>query len=204
MGGGSGVQAPDIGSMIRIDPVDSMFAPPGLGLPMQGSNAAASLVRQSHTGARLAELDQLPAPYRNALTDRVWVNPTGQGLRGQDGAGNGGFGQSRSDGTQHGGADWINVPGQTVAAPTDGTIGPAFTYNGMGAVRIDLGDGSHVDTLYTNPTVKPGDKVSAGDPIGTAADLRPVYGPQMTNHTHVQIKIPGINTVVNPASLIPH
>lgn len=193
--GGNTVQAPNIGAIPGINLADPSFAPPALP-PMP--------TRQSHSGAGLADVSQLPDSYRNSLIGRVWVNPTGQGLRGQDGAGNGGFGQSRSDGTQHGGADWINKPGQTVFAPTGGTIGPAFTYNGMGAVRINTGDGASVDALYTNPTVKPGDTVSAGDPIGTAANLRPVYGDQMTNHTHIQIKIPALNTVVDPTGLIPH
>ena len=74
----------------------------------------------------------------------------------------------------------------------------------MPAVSIDAGNGVNVDALYTSPSLKPGAKVSAGDPLGTAIDIRPHYGSGMTNHTHIQIKIPSLNAVVDPTNLIPH
>jgi len=192
LGDVNGVQTRDP-APISINPA---FAPPVL--------PPAPAMRRSHSGAILTNPSELPDSYRQSLNGRDWVNPTGQGLRGRDGAGNGGFGRRRADGTWHGGADWINTPGQTIVAPTSGTIGDPVTYNGMGGVRIITGDGAIVKTLYTSPTVKKGDRVSAGDPIGTAINLRPAYGNQMTNHTHVEIDYPGLGRVVDPTGLIPH
>ena len=110
----------------------------------------------------------------------------------------------RSDGTAHGGGDWVNRVGQIINAPASGTINAIYKYNGMGAISIDIGRGYSVQLLYTSPTIKVDDSVTAGQPIGTAIDLALHYTSQMTNHTHVQIKNPTLNVVVNPTNLIPH
>ncbi len=170
------------------------------GLFVSSANAA----ERSHTGAQLYQLNQLPRNYQTYLQSRNWQNPTRMGIRGQDSGGNGAFGAPRSDGTLHGGVDYLNQTGQTVYAPVSGRVFSVRPVSGMGTVRIDAGDGIHVEVLYTNPTVRVDDQVTVGDPIGTADDIHGHYPQNVPEHTHMQIKIPAINAVVNPTDLIPH
>jgi hypothetical protein len=160
--------------------------------------------KRSHSGARLVEPNELPDAYRGNLTDRNWVNPTGMPMRGRDAEGSGAFGSHRSDGTWHGGGDWQTVPGQVVNAPTDGVVLSPIHYNGLQGVRLSVGHGTTVELLYVSPTVHMGDRVTAGTPVGYAQDIHLHYPAGTTNHSHVQIKIPGLGVVVNPTPLIPN
>jgi hypothetical protein len=181
-----------------------LFPPVDFAVNLQTQARSRSVLgARSHSGASLVEPGALPPVYSSNLQNRRWVNPTGLPVRGRDAQGTGMFGARRSDGTQHGGADWTSNPGQTVVAPTGGRVARTFTYNGMSAVSIDIGNGTTVDVLYIDPSVGEGAQINAGDAIGTAANMRAHYGPGMTNHVHVQIKIRSERVVVDPTAVIP-
>jgi len=54
--------------------------------------------------------------------------------------------------------------------------------------------------FYVDPVVSVGDMVDESSVIGTAQDLIAVYGKEMTNHIHVEIKRG--NSFIDPTGLI--
>lgn len=137
------------------------------------------------------------------------MNPTGGAIRGCDATyGCGNYGAPRDEGGSktHQGTDYLSVPGQTVKAVTDGKI-VRFGYpygdtKKLTLIIIRAADGTQVRELYVNPTdtVKIGEKVKAGQVIGTAEDLGSKY-PGIPNHVHVDIKQNGIP--IDPSTKIP-
>ncbi|UBB24917.1 hypothetical protein LAG73_16525 [Pseudoxanthomonas japonensis] len=137
---------------------------------------------------------------------RVWVSPTGKGIRGCDGYGCGHNGARRAGGArQHLGSDFVSDAGQTVRAPTNGLIerrsnpyADDARYTGL-QLRTD--EGIVVKLWYVSPKAQiVGSEVAVGQEIGTAQDLSTKYRGNMTNHVHERITSPeGKN--VDPASI---
>lgn len=140
----------------------------------------------------------------------TWVNPTGGQVRGCDGGGCGNFGAPRNEGlgATPGGTDYVATPGQNVVAVHEGTVtGIGYAYQGdtrLQIMNIKTPGGMTVGELYTAPSanVKVGTRVSTGETIGTAQDIRIRTGPKVTPHIHVQIRDSG-GQRINPETLIP-
>jgi murein DD-endopeptidase MepM/ murein hydrolase activator NlpD len=138
-------------------------------------------------------------------------------IRERDGYGEGYFGARRTKGP-HTGVDIVTKPGEIVTSPVSGRVEKRPANNGVynngqwiepypdepekaghtKGVGIYTPDGARVRVLYVDPDavgLKPGQRVEAGDPIGTAQDLSRIYPPTkdgvMTNHSHVDIKKDG-------------
>ncbi len=130
-------------------------------------------------------------------------------VRGKDGYGKGHYGATRTDARKnplppHKGVDLVTTPGETVKSPVAGVVKEPYfdpywadpdKKGNLSAIRIATDDGHVVDILYvdTDATgLKKGDRVIAGQSIGTAQDLSTVYPPKkegiMTNHIHIRIK----------------
>jgi len=131
-------------------------------------------------------------------------SPTGRGVRGVDEWGSGAFGASRDGGVRrHAGTDFVATPDQVVTAPCGGVVTRrvrcyADTPRWQG-LEIDAGWGL-VKLLYVEPRVAPGVRVSAGEPIGVAQDLRARY-PGITPHVHLEVALGAVGAVdgrVNP------
>ena len=131
-------------------------------------------------------------------------NPVANGkMRGCDvGHGCGYYGADRRkpDGTKysHTGVDIAVEPGGAVSSPVEGTVEKnnidPYGDRIFKGVLIRTDDGHEVRVLYVDPSVKKGDRVRAGSPIGTAQDLSKKHKPKgknkdrMTNHIHVDVK----------------
>ncbi|MBI5120991.1 MAG: M23 family metallopeptidase [Rhodospirillales bacterium] len=130
-------------------------------------------------------------------------NPVANGkMRGCDGAdfGCGHYGARRRkpDGKiyPHTGVDIAVEPGGAVSSPAEGTVErnniDPYGDRTFKGVLIRTDDGHEVRVLYVDPSVKAGDRVKAGSPIGTAQDLSKKHKPRgrdkMTNHVHVDVK----------------
>ncbi len=138
-----------------------------------------------------------------------FVNPTGGEMRGCDQRGCGNYEASRDRERGRGyhlSIDLISIPGQDVFAAHGGT---AFPYGSLRypGVRI-VGDRYTSETLYIKATDairnegSRGLTVNAGDVIGTANDIRPIYGPRITNHIHFQLHQNGSTLLIDPTSFI--
>lgn len=116
-----------------------------------------------------------------------------------DALGSGFFGASRDGGARiHKGLDIISRPGQKVYAPISGDL-TWFTYNGfLGCLITDID--LKVKVLYIKTANRSAGKVTRGQLIGTAADIRPKYGSSITNHLHLEVIINGVH--VDPAKHI--
>ncbi|MEK7245223.1 MAG: M23 family metallopeptidase [Pseudomonadota bacterium] len=160
--------------------------------------------RDSGRETEIEEKDQSPQTAESGDDDLPeMTNPIPGGrMRGNDGPpyGSGDFGSSR-EGRRHAGVDIEAEPGTTVHSPVSGTIvgDPFDPYRrdpekaGLyQAVTVRTDDGYQVQVFYVDPTVRDGDRVSAGQPIGTAQDLSKAYPPRnggrMTNHVHVEVR----------------
>ena len=136
-----------------------------------------------------------------------FINPTGQGLRDVDGFGSGAFLASRDGGSRdHVGADFLNRPGQDVAAPISGYVTKiGFAYDGDARFRyVELTNraiGYVARVFYLTPTVEVGQAVRLGRTIGTALSLQDRY-PGISDHVHVETTEIGVGRV-DPAKLIP-
>lgn len=95
-----------------------------------------------------------------------------------------------------------------MVAVHDGTVtGVGYAYQGdsrLQIIKLNAPNGFSVGELYVAPAsgIKAGAKVSAGQVIGTAQDIRVRTGPKVTPHIHVQIRDSG-GQRVNPQTLIP-
>ncbi len=149
------------------------------------------------------------------LSQRVWVNPTGRGMRGTDSEGNGFFGAPRSYGP-HKGLDIKSVPGQIVVSPMDGTFSRTFQYlavttaspqgTQLPGIEIRISATVVVQLIYVKPFgFSPGQPIKAGDPIGTAENIVPPYAQGITNHIHLEIEdtSSGNKQFIDPELLIP-
>ncbi|CAA6604678.1 hypothetical protein MTBLM1_30271 [Rhodospirillaceae bacterium LM-1] len=129
-------------------------------------------------------------------------NPVANGKkRGCDvgyGCGHYGADRKKQDGTKypHTGVDIAVEPGGAVSSPVEGTVErnniDPYGDGKFKGVLIRTADGHEVRVLYVDPSVKKGDSVKAGTPIGKAQDLSKKHKPKgkdkMTNHVHVDVK----------------
>jgi murein DD-endopeptidase MepM/ murein hydrolase activator NlpD len=119
-------------------------------------------------------------------------NPTGGVPRGHDAFGDGFFHADRDGGRRpHEGVDYDAVPGQTVVAPIAGVITKiGFAYPGDTRLRyVEIENPVlrlTARALYLDPSVREGDTVRLGEPIGTALSLQRRY-PGITNHVHLEL-----------------
>jgi len=116
--------------------------------------------------------------------------PVGGGVR-NDVCGSGYFGAPRT-GRHHKGVDLEVNPGELVVAPADGTVlrlGKCYTNKPhFDLVEIECGPAVH-RILYVEPSVKAGDELEAGDPIGVAQDVRDRHGANMVPHVHWEVML---------------
>ncbi|PJZ66541.1 hypothetical protein CH371_00005, partial [Leptospira wolffii] len=121
-------------------------------------------------------------------------NRWGRGLRGSDGEGCGGYECLRGGGRVHESWDMVSVEGDQVVAPISGTVVAAWTDQHYHRVEIQTRDTQSgliykIGLLYSrHPDLREGMEVRQGDVIGTASDITPFYGPEITNHIHMEIK----------------
>ncbi len=108
----------------------------------------------------------------------------------------GNYGENRSN-SPHGGTDFnyqggqtgINMTHPTVYSPIDGTV--TFSGGKYGTIKIKDAQGNSHEILHTDSqAVQPGQKVKAGDPIGTMGGRGPKGATQYPQHIHYQIKDP--------------
>lgn len=113
-------------------------------------------------------------------------------LRGEDREGSGAFAAPRG-GKRHKGVDYRFAEGDPVFSPVDGIvtrIGWAYANDIYRLVEILSHKGYLLwRFLYIAPLVKAGDKVKRGQTIGTAQAISKRYGPNMTDHVHVEVNI---------------
>ena len=139
------------------------------------------------------------------------TNPSGKGVRGQDLEGNGRFGapRARRDANgniytgSHEGADFMTTAGQDVRAISGGRVIRLPQGGGYDGIVVGDGAGTSWKILYLDvkPSIRVGDPILAGQVLGTAQDITIRYGPNMTNHIHVKLRLHG--SVVDPARFIP-
>jgi murein DD-endopeptidase MepM/ murein hydrolase activator NlpD len=172
---------------------------------------AHGLTRVSLT--RPASVSDLPKPAAPAppptVRELVWTgvdldrdgqadfaNPTGKAVRGCDEFGCGGFGSRRDGGERrHEGTDFDAEAGQAVKAPLSGfvtKIGEAYVDDGRYRfVEISNPALRYVARVfYVDPSVREGQAVRIGQPIGRAHSLEPRY-PGITNHVHLELSRSG-------------
>ena len=166
------------------------------------------------TGTQLA---QLSAPGQKARPGGLplAVSPVPNPKMRHDLIGSGAFGASRGGGTRkHLGVDLEAPAGSPVRSPVDGVvekIGDPYRkghrlHGQFNTIWIRTKTGFRVKMFYVNPQdrngnplVKPGDIVSAGQPIGTMQD-RARHDKGMINHLHLEIKGgKGLRTAIDPA-----
>lgn len=165
--------------------------------------------RQDGQAIQVAEHDRA-APGTGGGGDAVSTsdlpkmkNPVPGGkLRGCDGpdfgCGHYGARRQKPDGTvyPHSGVDIAVDPGRPVSSPVEGIVErndiDPYGDRIFKGVSIRTDDGYLVRVLYVDPSVKMGERVQAGMPIGVAQDLSQKHKPKgkdkMTNHVHVEIK----------------
>ena len=113
---------------------------------------------------------------------------------------------SRDGGARrHEGMDFVAAPGEEIQAPIGGIVTRVlYPYAGdrrLTGVEIVDEAGQSAKVFYLSPlSAALGMRVEAGDVIGFAQDLQVRYGPAMTNHVHVEIRVSG--KVVNPYDFI--
>ena len=122
-----------------------------------------------------------------------FANPTGREVRGCDGYGCGEYGADRdAGGRRHEGTDFDASVGQKVDAPISGyvsKIGAAYSgdprYHFVQITNPALHYEARV--FYVDPSVREGQAVHIGQPIGRAHSLQPRYN-GITNHVHLEIE----------------
>ena len=122
-----------------------------------------------------------------------FANPTGKDLRGCDDFGCGAFGSDRdAGGRRHEGVDFDASAGQTIDAPISGfvsKIGVAYPgdqrYHFVQITNPALHYQARV--FYVDPSVREGQAIHIGQPIGRDHSLQPRYH-GITNHVHLEIE----------------
>jgi peptidoglycan LD-endopeptidase LytH len=135
------------------------------------------------------------------------ANPTEGPIRGADAFGSGKFGAGRDKGKRaHHGVDYVAKPGGGVNAPISGKVTrEGFAYRDDALLRyIEI---TNTETmlsariLYVAPSVREGQLVTAGEPIGLAQNLAKRY-PGITNHVHVELRN-AQRTLIDASTLLP-
>ena len=159
-----------------------------------------------HSAQRTYASLGLPAPAAAPTVEQlVWsgvdidgdgqadfANPTGKEVRGCDDFGCGSFGAERdAGGRRHEGADFDASAGQKIDAPMSGfvsKIGAAYPGDSRYHYVEITNPALHyeVRVFYVDPSVREGEAVHIGQPIGRAHSLQPRY-PGITNHVHLEI-----------------
>ena len=138
-------------------------------------------------------------------------------IRGKDGYGKGNFNADRDYGKRrHLGVDLIAAPGTVVTSPVSGDVARFDPYRAgdwrhgkFSAVQITTDDGYTVRLMYIHTSgLEDGQRVEAGDSLGTVQNLSDVYPLKdpnddrsgMTNHVHFDIKRGG--TYLDPTPLV--
>ena len=121
-----------------------------------------------------------------------------RGTRGFDAYGSGTFGASRDGGARaHLGRDYVALPGDQVVSPIDGIVkrhAKAYPDADLAGLEIE-GAGVRAKLLYVLPCVEPGEKVKAGQVIGTAQDVASYHEKRsprpgrMVNHVHCELMV---------------
>ena len=121
-----------------------------------------------------------------------------RGTRGVDAYGSGTFGASRDGGGRsHLGRDYIALPGDQVVSPIDGIVkrhAKAYPDADLAGLEIE-GAAVRAKLLYVLPCVEPGERVKAGQVIGTAQDVASYHEKKspraghMTNHVHLEVLV---------------
>jgi len=117
------------------------------------------------------------------------VSPTGRPIRGVDRWGCGAFGAPRG-GRPHYGVDFEAAPGQPVVAPCDAVVvrmAPPYPDGSYGGLLLRAGL-VEIKLFYLRPTVMTGERVTQGQQIGVAEDLRLKY-PEITPHVHMEVTL---------------
>lgn len=121
-----------------------------------------------------------------------FANPTGEPPRGHDAFGDGYFHAARDGGSRaHEGVDYDARPGQTVVAPISGYVAKiGFAYPGNTRLRyIEIDNPAlklEARVFYVDPSVRVGEAVALGKPVGTALSLQRRYH-GITNHVHLEV-----------------
>lgn len=123
-----------------------------------------------------------------------------------DAAGQGHFGARRGKRT-HQGLDLLATAGEPVMAPVAGTFirsGRPYANDSRYRLAVIHGGGKEWKLMYVDqlPTLKPGDRVKAGQVIGTAQDIVAKYGAPMRNHIHVEVRTIVGDQLLDPAALL--
>lgn len=112
-------------------------------------------------------------------------------IRGSDQQGCGYFGASRGA-RLHNGVDFVAQPGDPVRAFLPGVVTKlGYPYAGdlsFRYVEVQRPNGDCVRYFYVSPTVETGDRVAAGDMLGTCQAL-PYEG--ITPHYHFEVRVRG-------------
>jgi hypothetical protein len=126
----------------------------------------------------------------------IFINPTGQGLR-NDRAGLGSWGAPRGT-RKHKGIDLLCCPDQPIWSPIDGLIvreARPYASGQYSGVLIE-GDGVEVKIFYFEPDRSLiGQRVAAGQAIGTAQDITERY-PNQGMRPHIHLEIVGIDPLL--------
>lgn len=179
-----------IQSMMLVASTGTAPAATKTAAPVSGTASGASAKTGTATSASrfAAALDAAVAADRPSTVaappartpGETWVRPT-------QGRVTSGFGPRW--GTEHEGLDIAAGTGTPVRAVTDGVVKKASWYGGYGnAVIIDHGNG--LKTLYghnSKLTVKPGDRVQAGEVIAKMGSTGDSTGP----HLHFEVEVNG-------------
>ena len=122
-----------------------------------------------------------------------FANPTGKDIRACDGFGCGAFGADRdAGGRRHEGTDFDALAGQAVDAPISGFVSKiGFAYSDDQRYRfVQITNPAlhyQARVFYVNPSVREGQAVHVGQPIGRDRSLEARY-PGITNHVHLEIE----------------
>lgn len=128
------------------------------------------------------------------------ANPVEGAPRGTDFFGSGAFGSTRDGGKRkHQGVDYAAAPGHKVTAPISGVVkrvGYAYKKDSrLTYVEITNSEtGYSARVLYVSSAVSVGQKLAAGEMIGTVQDLSVRYA-GITNHVHVEVRDPSGSTL---------
>lgn len=179
------------------------------GLGLSRREVAPYLDRYEHFVEQRLSQTQGRAPEHAAATPSHASHATSRGgfqqtmermLPGQAGVDphvTGNFGENRGSRGAHGGTDFNYEGGQagrnlrhpTVHAPIDGTV--TFSGGQYGTVKIRDAQGNSHEILHLNSqSVKEGQVVRAGDPIGTMGGRGPEGAGQYAQHVHYQLRDP--------------
>lgn len=126
-------------------------------------------------------------------------------LRGNDPTGHGYYGARRGT-RKHKGLDLVASPGDLTISPIHGQVSKiGYPYaNALQFRYVEItGDVYRVRLMYVEPSVKIGDRVFEGDPVGRVQDIASHWNPVMKNHVHLEVYKHGLLTDPEPLIIPP-